>query len=77
MEGLDDTGRLLAEAATHRAQMQTLPCASCGTDAQQFGDEQRLRAPALRFEIGRRRHGALIQLAAKRTRAWAIRDGHE
>jgi hypothetical protein len=33
MEGLDDTGRPLAEAATHRAQMQALPWAACGTDA--------------------------------------------
>jgi hypothetical protein len=33
MEGLDDTGALLADAVTHRWQMQTLPCALSGTDA--------------------------------------------
>ena len=33
MEGLDDTGGLLADAATHRRQTQALPCAPNGTDA--------------------------------------------
>ena len=37
MEGLDDTGRWLADAAAHRGQIQTLPCAACGTDASSPG----------------------------------------